>query len=137
MRHDRKGLIIFTALIIAAALSIMVGAYSTSIMYRNNIYMRYLNSIKAYYLATSGISYARPLVYYGDNGWEMYDAPGFSLTESGNTVDLKFDITGDTMTIRSTATVAGVIRTVTCELEAFPGDTYSGGVIIGWKRDIK
>lgn len=56
---DKKGFIIAVALTVAATLSVMIAAFSMSILYRNQNGIRHVNSIKAYYLAQAGIEYGR------------------------------------------------------------------------------
>lgn len=76
-----KGFIIVIALIIAASLTVMVGAFSMSILYRNQSAVRYLDSVKAYYLAAAGIQY----------GQLTHSDTIFSLTGKGDAINVKCD----------------------------------------------
>ena len=117
-----KGFIIIMALLITASLSLMIGAFSLSVFYRNQMAVRQLNSVKAYYLALAGIEYGRRQV------WDRWDIPSadysFSLANAGDEVAVNriafSSAEGNRWftTIRSTANINGVMRILECQEES-------------------
>ena len=134
-----KGLILILMLIVAAALTIMVGAFSKSIFYRNQLYMHNLNSVKAYCLASSGINYGRGLAKYDykNNIWTVPGDIDLSGMFADNIVRLKFETIGPIVTIRSTATVRGITQVITCKVEGRPDAPDATTVVEGWGINLK
>ena len=116
MRRNNKGFVIVLALVVGAVLSILVAAHSLSVLYRNQIAARYINSTKAYYLASGGIEYMRYL-YYTDPG-NSPSSLTFSLTpEGGDIITVRREKRDDIMRIESEARINNVTRVVVCEEE--------------------
>ena len=127
-----RGVVMIMALIVLTALSLMIGAFSMLVMYENQIAMRYVNSVKAYYLARSGIEYGRaPARYsmqYRDGSQDL--TADFSLTGSSGSVGTIKVTSNDrgavnnplvyTITVTATARVGNVERTISCEEETDP-----------------
>lgn len=137
-RGEKKGFIIVTALVVAAALSIMIGAYSLSVSYNNQIYLKNVNSVKAFYGATAGVMYVCSLVSYdyNTNTWdEELNNTTLSISNTGDTITVSVTTSDNVARIRSTAKVNNITRTINCELEAVPGYT-SDNFITKWKSGL-
>lgn len=106
-----RGFIIVTALIVTAALMLMAGAYSLSIFYRNQIYMKYINSTKAYYLASCGIQFMR----IKDLGEFR-----FSITNSSDVINVKREVVNGVTRITASANINGAVKALVCEFENDP-----------------
>ena len=115
IRH-RNGFIIVTALVIAACLSLMIGAFSLSVVLRNRVAMSYVNSVKAYYLAAAGAQYARNYIW-GWYGYQDQEPPSaeFSFTDAGDHITISYEKINNILRIKSTAILNNVSRTIVCE----------------------
>ena len=125
--RKRKGFIIIMALLITASLSLMIGAFSLSVFYRNQMAVRQINSVKAYYLALAGIEYGRRQIFEYYDGFKPSANYSFSLANTGDEVVVDRILpAGFTLnskeryfiTIRSTADINGVIRVLECQEES-------------------
>ncbi|NQU95130.1 MAG: hypothetical protein HQ549_02710 [Candidatus Omnitrophica bacterium] len=119
MKRNNKGFVIVLVLVVGAVLSIMVAAYSLSVLYRIQIATRYINSTKAYYLGSAGIEYMRYL-YYTD----PVNSPlslTFSITPEGDDIiNVRREKRDDVMIIEGEARINNVTRVVVCEEEHDP-----------------
>ena len=131
MKKRTSGFIMIMALIVLTAISLMIGAFSMLVMYENQIAMRYVNSVKAYYLMRSGIEYGRsPSAASSSRNGSQNLTAEFSLTGSSGsvgTVKVTSDDRGTvnnppvyTITVTTTARVGNVERTISCEEESDP-----------------
>lgn len=117
----KKGFAVITALMISLTLTILVGAFSISTIYRMQMYNRYINSVKAYYLAASGITYARnQLWWYGE--WYLPQDTTIPITNSGDSVTLHYKTfsttTENNARIEAVVRLKNVTRTLLCDIYA-------------------
>jgi len=112
----QKGFIVVTALVIAACLSLMIAAFSLSVVLRNQVAIRYINSVKAYYLAAAGAQYARNYIW-GWYGYQQQEPPAadFSITDAGDHITISYEKINNVLRIKSTAVLNNVSRTLVCE----------------------
>ena len=111
-----KGFILVMVIAVALAMTIMVGSFSLSILYQVKIHNQHINSVKAYYLATTGVHYLRWLnAYVGAPGLEEPEVT-FSLTGSDNT-SVRREVVDNVIRYTSAATINNVSKTIVCELE--------------------
>lgn len=125
MRHrERKGFVIITAMVIAAALTLMLGAYSLSVFYKNQLCIRAIDSVKAYYLTDAGIAYALAGTSYNasTNIWSYPEQTTLSISGMGgnDTVTLQYSAVDDILKITGISKVGNVTRAIVCELSALP-----------------
>ena len=119
---NNKGFIMAMALIVVAALSLMIGAFSLTVIYRNQIAMKYVNSVKAYNLAAAGIEYSNLI---------STETAELSLDDSGNKAKIAWTSLPDgfSYNVSSTATINGVTRTINSVYDYRTGD----GVMVKWQ----
>ncbi|MDD4957296.1 MAG: hypothetical protein PHH49_06150 [Candidatus Omnitrophica bacterium] len=125
---NEKGIIIISVLIIAATLTILVGAFSMSIYRRTQIYKKFLNSQRAYYAAVSGVHYGNNQLMiqcWGGGGWIIPEEEELNLfvTDQGETVTLNYELLNNTVRVTGESEVDGVKRTIICDVDQVGGKT--------------
>lgn len=124
----RKSFILMIALLITASLVIMVSGFSVSVLYRNQVYMRYINSQKAYYMASAGAQYGRFKYQRWYNTWyssqqgvtPQFPDNIFSIPQANVNINVKYSynkLTG-ILEIQSTATTKNASKTFKCDVDA-------------------
>ena len=149
----KKGFAVITALMISLTLTILVGAFSLSTIYKIQMYNRYINSVRAYYLAASGINYGRnQMWWYG--GWRVPEDITIPVTNSGDSVTLNYkSLDTDTESIgriEAVVRLKNITRTIICDFYAPNTDSqpyyyywYWGsgmaqnGYMIRWEGKLK
>lgn len=118
-----------SALVIAITLTLMIGAHSLYVTYHIFIYNRYIDSVKAYELASAAVRSIYLRTNYSMDRWYMPPATApynvFSLAIDGDapgTASLTYSADGLIASIESTATVGTATRIIDCKLQAVPGD---------------
>lgn len=149
----RKAFIILTVLIMAATLTLMVAGFSVSIFYKNQLAIRYINSVKAYYLAYGGARYGQLQAAYANINsyrWLTYPDsrpkdtscamafPGVRpVTGDIGKFSVKYEFIGDVFRITATGDINGVRRTIICEEHEYwtiPNDAQTYCAINEWIR---
>lgn len=113
MKKERKGFIVLIAMIIALSISLMVAGLSVSVLYRSQNALRYINSVKSYYIADAGIKYGRKKFkdYIPGNAVNPASA-AYPITDTGEGFTLNVTATGDMLQFTSTAKVNNSTRTI-------------------------
>jgi len=126
----KNGFVIVTAMVIASALTLMIGAYSITVLYQNQLCIRAINSVKAYYAADAGMAYALYATGYSPttNTWNYSTQNVLSLsgTSTGDTVTLQYEPSNNVMTITAISKVSNVTRTIVSEQTAITYSSYPG-----------
>lgn len=122
---------------IMTTLSIMTIGVFSYVSVKGQFYFNYTSSIKAYFLASSGITYIGSRFYYDTTGPHENTSVGtpvtlpdgkraynFTLNDGSKTYTItvirETDISKNIVRLRSTATVNNIARTITCEFDSNP-----------------
>lgn len=116
-----SGFIVVVMMVMAVAFTLMVGAFSLFVFLRNQVAMKHVNSVKAYYLASAGAGYGHAVYKTCWTSWISnpdYQPPKpeiFAIQGTVTGLSLKYGRSGNTIKVESVASVNGASRTVICE----------------------
>lgn len=119
--RNKKGFIIIIAMVVATALSVMAGAFSLGIFYRNQIIMDHIASIKSYYISWSAINYESANFHFPHPSAMSTISEVVRLADSSGTIypcTVNITPSEDSFNISCSVTIKNKTRTLYCQLEA-------------------